>query len=131
MAAPRRWREVSLADVSFATLAAQVNSRFFLPGANGVLQLLELIEAEPAPGGDSVAEHAGIERFSLIFRGDAVRPLDQNTYSFEHAHLGRFEVFIVPIGCEDRDHCYYEAVFNRPPPDSRAHGRFVARLHNR
>ena len=128
LAAARPWREVSLADVSFATLAALVNSRFLLRNPNGDAQALELIEVEPTPGHDSFAGDGGMETFSLLFRGDAVRPLGQNTYSFEHARIGRFEMFIVPIGREDRSHCHYEAVFIRPSPEPAARGRLTARL---
>ncbi len=131
LAAPRRWREVSLADVAFETLAAQVTSRFLMRNASGDTQSLELIGAEPTSGDDSLAGEGAVESFSLLFRGDTTSPLSQNTYYFEHARLGRFEMFIVPIGREDRNHCYYEAVFNRPPPESRGHGRFVARLQKR
>ena len=128
MAAPRRWRAVSLADIAFGTLTGQVNSRFVVRDPNGDAHSLELIQAKPTPGGDSFASDEGIEKFSLLFRGDAIRPLGQNTYAFEHARIGHFEMFIVPIGREDRGQCYYEAVFNRPPPESRVRGRFAARL---
>ena len=81
-----------------------------------------------APDVDSFASDEGGEKFSLLFRGDAIRPLGQNTYAFEHARIGRFEMFIVPIGREDQGQCHYEAVFHRSPPESRARGRFLARL---
>jgi len=122
-AAPRRWREVSLANVAFGTLVALVNSTFVLRHTNGDAQALELIEAALAPGSNSLAGDDGGESFSLFFRGDATRPLGQNSYAFDHSRIGRFEMFIVPIGREAGSHCYYEAVFNRPPPESLAGGR--------
>ena len=124
--AVRTGRSVSLEDIAFGTLAAQVHSRFLLRDTNGDSQSLKLIEAKLASGGGSVAGDQGIERFSLLFQGDAANPLGQNTYSFEHARLGRFEMFIVPIGREDRNHCHYEAVFNRPPPESTANKQHIA-----
>ena len=128
-AAPRRWREVPLEEVSFGTFAPQVNTRFVLHDARGITQALELVAAEPAaPGADSFGGETGGERFSLFFRGDAARPLRQNTYWFEHARIGRFQMFIVPIGCEDRSHCYYEAVFNRLPLESLPGKQFVPKL---
>ena len=130
MAAPLWRRGVSLAEVAFGTFAAQVNSQFLLRNVNGGAQALELVEAEPAPGGDSFADGGG-ETFSLLFRGDPTRPLQQDTYRFEHTRIGSFEMFIVPIGCEDRSHCYYEAVFNRLPPESRPRGQFVVRRHTK
>ena len=119
MAAPRRWREVSLADVAFGILAAQVNSRFLLRNAAGEAQSLELIQAESTAGNSGLAHDGGLEKFSLLFRGTAAQPLGQDTYFFEHARLGRFQMFIARIGCENRSHCYYEAVFHRPAPESR------------
>jgi hypothetical protein len=130
MAAPRRWRAVSLADVDFKTIAVLVNSRFVTRDPNGDSHSLELIQAESASGGDGVARAEGSESFSLLFRGDATRPLDQNTYSFVHERIGRFEMFIVPIGRECDAQCQYEAVFNRPPPESRQPGRFVTLRRN-
>ncbi|MBI1840902.1 MAG: hypothetical protein HYR88_08650 [Verrucomicrobia bacterium] len=54
------------------------------------------------------------ERFRLVFRGEGASRWAQDTYRFHHAHLGEFDLFIVPIGAEDPRHGYYEAVFNRP-----------------
>jgi hypothetical protein len=138
MAAPRRLREVSLAEVSFGTFAPLINSGFVLREATGAAQALQLVEVDPlAPTPDSAysAEEPSArtfsQMFSLFFAGDATRPLPQDTYVFEHAHLGRFEMFIVPVGCEDRSHCYYEAVFNRPPLASLPPPRLVHRLRTR
>ena len=90
-------------ELGFLTFAAELNSRFVT--RSGPSQSLELIEATRS---DSTGQ-----QFSLLFRGDAIQPLDQNTYSFQHPRLGRFEMFIVPIGRPAGTHCYYEAVFNR------------------
>lgn len=120
LAAPRRWREVSLANVAFGTLAELVRSTFVVRDASGSTQALELVEAEPALSADSFEGGDDAERFSLIFRGDLTRALSQKTYVFDHSRIGRFEMFIVPVGREDRSGCYYEAVFNRPPPGSHA-----------
>ena len=40
--------------------------------------------------------------------------MEQDTYNFTHPTLGCFAIFIVPIGLGDAQHCYYEAIFNRP-----------------
>jgi hypothetical protein len=55
---------------------------------------------------------AGQEIFSLIFLGPEKFYLPQKIYAFEHAELGRFELFIVPIG-RRADAIEYQAVFNR------------------
>lgn len=52
------------------------------------------------------------ERFSLVFRGPLAMPMGQGRYEVEHAELGTFELFIVPIARDERGFSY-EAVFNR------------------
>jgi hypothetical protein len=52
------------------------------------------------------------ERFSLVFRGANDRFLGQGTRTIEHAQLGRFDLFLVPIG-QDEAGTYYESCFNR------------------
>jgi hypothetical protein len=52
-----------------------------------------------------------MESFSLIFRGPLERPFPQGTYEAEHAGLGRFPLFLVPVA-RDVDGMRYEAVFN-------------------
>lgn len=131
LAAPQKWRKMALAEVAFETLAAQVNGRFLLRNANGDAQALEMTKAQWSPESHSHgAEDGGNEKFSLLFRGDLSQPIGQNTYTFERAGIGRFEMFLVPIGCSDGAHCYYEAVFNRPAPESREHRQLLARVHS-
>lgn len=48
--------------------------------------------------------------FSLVFRGPRAPILAQQTVRLEHATLGAFELFIVPIGV-DAAGARYEAVF--------------------
>ena len=50
--------------------------------------------------------------FSLLFRGPSGPALAQQIYAFEHDRLGRFDLFIVPVG-QDAQGLAYEAVFNR------------------
>lgn len=52
------------------------------------------------------------ERFSLVFRVANEFFLDQGTREFEHAVMGHFELFLVPIN-RDAAGTYYEATFNR------------------
>ena len=51
------------------------------------------------------------EEFSITFRSAADTFIPQGTYRFEHDKLGSFELFIVPVGKDERGHSY-EAVFN-------------------
>ncbi|HYG57714.1 MAG TPA: hypothetical protein VD902_06565 [Symbiobacteriaceae bacterium] len=52
------------------------------------------------------------ERFSVVFRGPLDPYLDQRMYPIEHAALGKFDLFLVPIAREPEGFLY-EAVFNR------------------
>lgn len=49
--------------------------------------------------------------FSIVFRGPIGTPLPQRIYRMEHAGIGSFELFLVPIG-PDAEGLLYEAVFN-------------------
>jgi hypothetical protein len=54
------------------------------------------------------------ETFSLLFAGGE-GALPQAMYRVDHADLGSFPLFLVPV-LTDRDGLHYEAVFNRPRP---------------
>ena len=53
-----------------------------------------------------------IEQFSVLFTGPKEPLLKQGTYRFEHAAMGSFGLFIVPIS-SDEGGTLYEAVFGR------------------
>ena len=102
-----------LEQLDFESLASLVKTRFRVwVGANDALEL-ELYEATPprttrAGGGPE----AVYECFSLLFLGPADRLLPQGSYAFECERVGRFDLFIVPIG-RDASGVRYEATFNR------------------
>ena len=106
-----------LDQLTLKHFAAVVNTRFTSWDDSGAAVPLELVEARgqqeprsvPAVAGD-----AGHEKFSLLFRGAMQQPLAQNTRWIEHGDIGRFALFIAPVGKADSRHRYYEAVFNRP-----------------
>jgi hypothetical protein len=52
------------------------------------------------------------ERFSLVFRTSNEFIVGQGLYRLEHAGMGPFDLFIVPIE-RDETGTSYEAVFNR------------------
>lgn len=56
-------------------------------------------------------EQGGMERFSAYFDGPGDRLLPQGTYPLDHESMGSFELFLVPIGKNERGY-QYEAVFN-------------------
>jgi len=67
------------------------------------LELIQLTE------GISTPKH---EQFALLFRGPHAPFLQQMIYHVEHAGLGKFDLFLVPVG-RDQQGFQYEAVFNR------------------
>jgi hypothetical protein len=60
----------------------------------------------------AAANQPAQESFSLIFHGPKDHFLPQRMYTFEHDRIGRFELFIVPIG-QKSGLFHYQAVFNR------------------
>jgi hypothetical protein len=75
---------------------------------------------EVTPGLSTTAndrEAARYESFSLVFQGPGEQFLPQRMYAFDHDHLGRFELFIVPVGKEGGGF-KYQAVFNRRVPSA-------------
>jgi hypothetical protein len=77
---------------------------------------LELAEATPGRVVDSQGRGGErFESFSLVFHGPADRLLPQKMHLFEHPQLGRFELFMVPIG--QGPGCFkYQVIFNRLIP---------------
>jgi hypothetical protein len=123
-----RLRDVSLDNISVAALADQLNTSFIVRDTVGRMIRVQLAAIEPADLSTSATDES-YERFSLLFVGSISQPLLQNTYIFEHARIGRFEMFIVPVGRADATYRFYEAVFNRPTPNviSRAIGLVSAK----
>ena len=54
----------------------------------------------------------GHVQFSIQFQGPANLFLPQRIYTLEHATLGKFDLFLVPVG-KNSNGFEYEAVFNR------------------
>jgi hypothetical protein len=96
-----------------AKFIESLKSRFRVSLSASETHELELVEVTPAaatgPAGHGTAQY---ESFSLIFQGPEGRLLPQKLYSFTHAELGTFELFIVPIG-KEMGRFRYQAVFNR------------------
>lgn len=69
---------------------------------------LKLISVDKHPGSAKTGDH---EAFSVVFRGDSKLTLEQQIYRIKHDTLGDMELFIVPIGPDNKGMCY-EAVFS-------------------
>jgi hypothetical protein len=113
----------SLADISYAALARQIDTPFTVRLAarqTVQLQLLKAPLARPTPivPGRPAPGDAGNEKFSLIFRGPENGLLAPAIHRFEHGQLGRFEMYVGQIGSPKGGEVRYEAVFNRPAPRS-------------
>ena len=113
--ASRRSLEVSLEQIDFAAFAGHLNTTFEVQGKTGPAVGLQLVDVSPTPAESPSALDAANEKFSLLFSGPLAQPLEQDTYWFECPGIGRFAMFIVPIGSTETAQLYYEAVFNRPP----------------
>jgi hypothetical protein len=59
----------------------------------------------------SETEQSGMERFSIFFDGPGDVRLPQMTYHLRHPAMGEFDLFLVPIGGDEKGF-RYEAVFN-------------------
>lgn len=94
------------------TFAPYVNSIFIV---NSVpLAEIVLIEVKETPlVVDKRATRVPVgECFTLVFRGPSKTRFEQNTYTLDHAALGKFEIFIGPTDRPGRQQ-YYTAVINR------------------
>jgi len=96
-----------LETFTVATFHALQGSTFRLPLEGRDPLTLELIEVSGLGGAGS----QGREHFSLVFRGPAEPLLAQHLWPLEQETLGRFEVFLVPIGPDAEGRHRYEAVF--------------------
>ena len=75
----------------------------------GPEETLELSLAEAAQTGEA-PNPGGRAPFALAFRGPPTPILPQRIYALEHADLGAFELFLVPLE-PDAAGTRYEAVF--------------------
>lgn len=67
------------------------------------LTLTSVDELEPGPDAER-------KPFSLEFKDEAHDHVPQQTVAIEHAQIGKFDLFVVPLGPE-ADGMRYEAIF--------------------
>ena len=103
-------RVASATELTHATFAGVVGTGFRVEVSRSwsptihLLSVRSLIaQAVPPPTG---------EGFSLLFAGVLTERFPQATYTVDHSTLGRFDMFLVPVGPAGQDQ-RYEAVFNR------------------
>lgn len=100
---------VSLTEEEFSR---HVNTKFRVRLETPEPVELELVEVKGRASGPH--EQQGMERFSVFFRGPADPRLNQHTFPLAHERMGEFEIFLVPVGRDERGFLY-EAVFNYFP----------------
>ena len=106
-----------LTQISYASFAARLHKQFIVRRDRQTLGALVLTEARKLTDKFPAAtksQDAGNEKFILLFSGPRRKPLPQDTYTFEQPGLGRFDMFIAPVGPGNESQLYYEATFNRP-----------------
>lgn len=84
----------------------QLNTTFLLqvPGAASLpIELFEVSEKDSS---------AAVEQFSLMFRGPLSPFYPQAIYTLEHEKLGKFDLFLVPLG-PDSAGMRYQVIFSR------------------
>lgn len=93
-------------DLTRDRFAEQLNTDFlirFTPEASMAAELVEVSE---------LRQKGKQESYSLVFRAPLDAPVLQQMFAVEHPELGVFELFLVPIGKNDRG-VEFEAVFNQ------------------
>jgi hypothetical protein len=101
-------------QLKLETFSPWLKSKFrvALDSTNFIEVELASADALANPGQPQAAGGSLQESFSLVFHGPDNRFLPQRMYPFEHDQIGRFELFIVPIG-QKPGFIQYQAIFNR------------------
>jgi hypothetical protein len=89
--------------------AAQLRSDFAVSAGTAPavqLKLVEVSESKTQKAGDRT-----FQSYSIFFEGPKSAPLPQDTCGFKHPALGKFDLFVVPIGKPKGDVVRYQAAF--------------------
>jgi hypothetical protein len=97
---------------------SQLNTIFRIDAGRRGIVHVRLDEVRHVPGqavrpGRGLCESPANASLSLFFVGRRSELLAQDTYSFEHDALGRFELFIVPVFTRNPEKIDYHAVIFR------------------
>ncbi len=101
--------------LTLETFQPHVKTTFRLRLEDASTVEMELVEAVSIAGAHNrVPNKSGLvqEVFSLMFAGPEDRVLSQRSYSFEHEHIGQFDLFIVPVE-KIPGAIRYQVIFNR------------------
>lgn len=102
----------SASNLTKAAFMSQLNTDFQIKSAGNavkakLVKVADLAEAKARPNR---------EGFSLLFRANRGRALQQQTYEIEHGKLGKFSFLIVPAAHQDVSSQFYEVIVNRLYP---------------
>ncbi len=97
---------VTLEQLQLATFEPLLNTEFQVADSDGNQVTMKLVEATRGP------EDPRLDQFSLVFKSPPGPVMPQGTYRFQHSGIGKADLFVVPIG-QDEKGVYYQAVFNR------------------
>lgn len=89
------------------TFAGRVGGTFVVSPQPGQPTAWELLSAETLGAAGTPGHRTP---FSLVFRGPLSPVLPQAIYPMDHPEIGAFEIFVVPIGPDEKG-MRYEAVF--------------------
>ena len=95
-----------LESLTCTTFARHLGERFVLHVDESATLEAELVAAKELGEGSSEQRAP----FSIVFRVNEGDALPQRIYPLEHEQLGRLEIFLVPIGRDEKG-TRYEAVF--------------------
>jgi len=100
-------------QLTFARFSEVLNTPFQVrldPTRTLELRLVEASALRPPLQGGAGGQK--FESFSIVFEGPEDPMLPQATYCLEHEQMGRFDLFMVPIG-KEKQFIRYQALFNR------------------
>jgi hypothetical protein len=97
-----------LGDFNVQTFRPHLGEAFRIEVGDG--SQLEAILTEATALGEGMPQRDRRAPFSIVLRGPQHPVLSQRTYPVEHAEIGKFELFLVPIG-PDLTGMRYEAIF--------------------
>jgi hypothetical protein len=97
---------------TMGTFARHLNTTFRIKGSSGTVDLKLAKVTDLKATSKTPARIAGSESFSLLFVGSRkATSLTQDTYRVQHEALGRFSLFLVPVGKPANRR--FEAIFIR------------------
>ena len=98
-----------------STFSQYVNTKFLVyrkTGGAEEVTLIKVFDLATHSGKESTMMGQAEESFSLMFRGSARNPLEQDTYTIKHEDLGVFDLFLVAVGLPASKQ-NYQVIFNR------------------